>query len=239
MNSSASVSQISSTDSATPNHTRSDFATIFHEQDIRQPLDPNRRFCATPGPYLGPESMLRHVNTDGIQVSKRIHFGPNTVPFGERNKYKKAGGTYDIQYESLHIRPKPKFGPFLKSARVLKLGIDCSDDQRSPSPSPAQPSPSDIQSAANEEYSIRPFSNSYRASLVPLPKLKTKALPRLHFDDSSYSNQRKGAHHDLTPSYIKKEARIELFSSIAKIPRKHVSTAYPSKIRKQINREIS
>lgn len=239
MNSSTSVSQISSADSAAAtNHTRSDFTTIFHEHDIRQPLDPNRRFCATPGPYLGPESMLRHMNTDGLQVSRRIHFGPNTVPFGERNKYKKAGGTYDVQYDSLHVRPKPKFGPFLKSARVLKLGIECSDDHSTPSP--AQPSSSDIQSAASEEcYSIRPFNNSYRASLVPLPKLKTKALPRLHFDDSSYTNQKKEIHHDLTPSYIKKEARIELFSSIIKIPRKHVSTAYPSKIRTQINKEIS
>ena len=239
MQSSSSVSLLSSVNSAATDRTRSDFATIFHEHDIRQPLDPNKRFCATPGPYLGPESMLRHVNTDGIQVSKRIHFGPNTVPFGERNKYKKAGGTYDVQYDSLHVRPKPKFGPFLKSARVLKLGIDCSDDKRTPSPAPRSSSPPDAFSIASEDYSIRPFTNSYRASLVPLPKIKTKAPPRLHFDDSSYTNARKGAHHDLTPSYIKKEARIELFSSIATIPRKHMSTAYPTKIKKQITREIT
>lgn len=223
--SSASVSQITAANTVS---TRSDFATIFQDHDIRQPLDPNRRFCDTPGPYLGPDSMLRHVTTAGIKKSKRIHFGPDDVPFGERNDYKKANETYDVQYDSLHVRPKPPFGPFPKAARVLKLGQECADDRR-------PVSPASISESFAEEYSIRPFTNSYRASLVPLPKIKSKAPPKLTFDDSSYSSRKqKVVVHDLTPSYIKKEARIELFSAIEKIPRKHLSTSFPSRVGKQL-----
>lgn len=240
ISSSASMSQISSL--ATKNAfspTRSDFTTIFHEHDIRQPLDPNRRFCVTPGSYCGPESLLRHVNTDGIQETKRIHFGSNTVPFGERNKYKMAGPTYDIKFDSLQVRPKLKFGPFLKSARVLKLGNECSDDRRtstSPCSRSSQGSPSSFR---NNNSEVKTFSNSYRAALVPLPKLKSKAPKPILFDASSYTNKHSRLDvHDLTPSYIKKEARIELFSSIVKIPRKHVSTPFESRIRRQLRDEV-
>jgi len=146
-----------------------------------------------------------------------------------------AGPTYDIKFDSLQVKPKLKFGPFLKSARVLKLGNECSDDRRS-STSPCSRSSQGSPMSFRNNSDVKVFSNSYRAALVPLPKLKSKAPKPILFDDSSYTN--KYSVHDLTPSYIKKEARIELFSNIVKIPRKHVSTPFESRIRRQLRDEL-
>jgi hypothetical protein len=130
--------------------------------------------------------------------------------------------------------------------------MECSDSgPRSLSPNPRAASPASIgsseentefarsHSSGEGNYRIRPFSNSYRASLVPLPKLKSKAPVPLIFDSSSYTGKQRLKVHDLTPTYIKKEARINLFAEIEKIPRKHASTTFHSRAGSQLKEELS
>jgi hypothetical protein len=80
------------------------------------------------------------------------------------------------------------------------------------------------------------YSNSSKAKLVKLPKLKTKKLPDLTLIDNSYQNNRIIV-NDLTPSYIKKEAKINLFSKIETIPRKHFSTKFVTKSALQVTNQ--
>jgi hypothetical protein len=83
---------------------REDHATIFHESDRRQPLDPKLRFCSTPGPY----TIRSELKNDGITQIKSVHFGPSNIPFGDRESVKFALPSYDVQYESTRLSDKPR-----------------------------------------------------------------------------------------------------------------------------------
>jgi hypothetical protein len=100
---------------------RSEFKTIFHDNDHRDPLDPKLRHTITPGPYRGQDQILEKVDQDGKHiVHNTLQFGRNDIPFGERaTYYKKALPAYDIKYDSRQLRPSTKMGSFAKNKRIF------------------------------------------------------------------------------------------------------------------------
>ena len=153
------------------------------------------------------------------------------MSMGDRNRVKKAGPEYNIKYDSLHIKPKEKYGAFSKSNRgilpengsnsqVLNDDATTAIDAESSLLSDSYPntfySGKGLSKISNHEHTA-----SYKATLVRLPILKKRIPPTLTFDRKSYHYTRN--YHDLTPSYIHKEAKIDFFGDIVKIPRKHKS----------------
>lgn len=115
---------------------RSEFMTIFHGNDRREPLDPRRRFCVTPGAYLGHESVLESSSISGKQrVHNTVPFGPNNQPFGSRGNWKQALPDYEVKYDSTQLKTQPKLGSFAKNKRIYipldtQNRIDEEDDGR-------------------------------------------------------------------------------------------------------------
>lgn len=89
---------------------RSDFASVFHDNDKRQPLDPSLRFCETPGPTLGHDPVLETVKYDGRYKAPSIYLDKNTsARFKEIEPMKE----YDPHHNSTHLvkRTKEQFVP--------------------------------------------------------------------------------------------------------------------------------
>lgn len=222
----------------------SEFKTIHHFNDERQPFDPKNKFCATPGPLLGPDDALHSTSVLGS------HHVPNTVhmntepPKDGRFPIKKALPCYDVRYDSLQVRPTARYGTFSKDKRIyIPLAGDSATQpsstednndeimqrSRSPgasrSPSSSRNSRSPAGRASTAEMPYRSITEA-RCALVRLPKLKTKAPPVLHFRDTSYKNDRLAKPLDLTPSLVNKKAYTHLFDKYLAIPRKHKSSSY-------------
>lgn len=212
---------------------RTEYTTIFHNHDDRNPFDPKNHFTETPDPYLSQDTIYAAKKHDGIVLLKNtLPFGPNDVPFGERNPTKPALPEYDVQYDSLQVRPTPKLGSFPISKRIhipseeeMKQSFKKLPNEEENSPSklkPVQPNPSTSEIASKTGLSVFEI----RCNLVPLPKLKTRAPPRLVLDDTCYRKARLAQPLILTPSVVKREARLNLFEKIPCIPRKHKSVEF-------------
>lgn len=212
---------------------RSEFSTIYHNYDDRNPFDPKTHFTETPDPYLGQDTIFESKKHDGIvKLKNTLPFGPTDVPFGERNPTREALPDYEVNFDSIHFKPKPKFGKFPVSKRIhipteeeMKQSASHVDSQDSPSKvklRPIQPAPSTSEIASQTGMSVFEI----RCNLVPLPKLKTRAPPKLVLDDSCYRNSRIKQPVVLTPSVVKKQARLNLFEKIPCIPRAHRSVDF-------------
>ena len=214
---------------------RSDHATIFHDHDIRQPLDPKLRFCATPGPYLSQNPALSSTSVHGVdEVHNTSDFGHNDIPFGQRLPTKKALPDYEVNYDSLQVRKAPTLTTIPKSKRIYipkKGDPPCPlegehrvierERPRSSSPKRSQSPPFQPNKSMGEMSVLE-----WRCSLVKLPKLKTRAPPKIHFLTESYKREKKKMPVMLTPKVVKEKARVNLFDHILAIPRSHRSTAY-------------
>lgn len=223
---------------------RKESVTIFHNHDQRDPLDPKLRFDPTPDPYLSHNSALSSKDVFGIhQVKDTLPFGPDDVPFGERNPIKKALPTYEVNYDSRQIRPNPKLTSFSKSKRIYipKKGEkpfpgshdedDAADQGRSRSQSPIMGrrgmSGSRSRSPLNQSQSLENMSVfQMRCNLVVLPKLKTRRPPELRFNAASYRKDKRKMPILLTPKVVKEKAKVNLFKNILTIPRPHKSAAF-------------
>ena len=218
---------------------RTEYVTIFHNHDSRMGLDPHKMCAETPGAYDITSTPMEYVNQDGTTKIKALDFGKNsTVPLGDRNKAKPAGPEYNVKWDSLVINPRPKYGFFpqdkriyipLKENEIKKGGPDLSvtnnsSELNSPSKRTATALQTISKYGTEAELNAIAHTNSFKAALVPLPKLKKRTPQKLHFDRSAYGKV--GVIDDLTPSYIKNAAKIDFFSGIVKIPRKHVSTSF-------------
>ncbi len=211
---------------------RSDFMTIFHHHDDRVPYDPKTQFTKTPGPYLGQSTPLESLKHDGkVVVKKTLSFGPDDIPFGERNATKQALPSYDVNYDSSYIRPTTKLGTFPITKRIyiptkedMKRALKGAQEQHEPIDNERhyQPRPSTSDIAFKTGLSVFEI----RCNLVPLPKLRSRAAPKLIFDDSSYRNKRLSQPLMLTRKQLDKEAQVEVFSYLATIPRKHKSVEF-------------
>lgn len=213
---------------------RSEFKTIFHEGEKRDPFDTNRRYCTTPGPYLAHDSILETVKSDGKHtVRGALPFGPNSVPFGARMEYKLALPTYDVKYDSKHLKPIPKLGSFPKEKRIdipekkmtkstddigrntLKIQIQSdSKAENSHSFSPTGPSSSPTQAKSISIAEIR-------SGLVRLPIVKRKPITKVEFNDESYRKGKKQTVLNMTPSLMRSEIKDRVFDKLLAIPRQH------------------
>lgn len=211
---------------------RSDFMTIFHKHDERVPYDPKTQFAKTPGPYLGQDTPFESLKFDGkAKVKNVLPFGPDDVPFGERNATKPALPSYDVKYDSNYIRPTTRLGTFPISKRIyiptkedMKQALKQVEQEHSPvdHENHFQPRPSTTDIAKKTGMSVFEI----RCNLVPLPKLKTRAPPKLIFDDSSYRKKRLAKPMMLTRKELDREANVEVFSKLATIPRQHKSVEF-------------
>lgn len=203
---------------------RSEFKTIFHEREKRDPYDSNRRYCVTPGPYLAHDSVLQTIKNDGKYVVRgSVPFGADNVPFGERVETKRALPTYDVNYDSKYIRPMPKLGSFPKNKRSQENAAELinnsvttgnsspTTNRRANSSSPTQFSNSE----SRNSISLAEF----RCSLVKLPKVKRRNFTKIEFDDRSYHKDKKVL--NMTPSLMRSEVKDRVFEKLMAIPRPH------------------
>jgi hypothetical protein len=210
----------------------SDFRTIFHSHDTRNPLDPKLRFCQTPGPYLTHGSALETVSVDGIQsVKDTVRFGRKDIPFGARNPLRQALPDYDVNFDSKLLRPQPRLTSFSKSKRETlparksadSEGTVVNDTRASSSSRPRSRSPLH-HTGSTENMSV--FQQ--RCSMVVLPKLRTRKPPTLIFDSSSYRRSKSKMPDLLTPNVVKKKAKVDLFHHLLAIPKQHRSAQFNS-----------
>ena len=89
---------------------RADFASVFHDNETRQPLDSKLRFCETPGPTLTHEPLLDSLKYDGRHKAHAVLLEKDRV---ERFKDCEPLKEYDPQHNSLHLvkRTKETFVP--------------------------------------------------------------------------------------------------------------------------------
>ncbi len=166
-----------------------------------------------------------------MKATSKIHFGPNDVPFGERNDYKVALPEYEVKYDSAQIRSIAKLGSFDKTKRELKLGAVCyynDSAEEGAAASPTRKSPHRQQHQESDGEVPHKSVYEMRRSAVQLPKIKTRSPEKLIFNASSY---RPAAGRDvlsLTPKRINRVANVHLFDPIVAIPRKHVSVGFTS-----------
>lgn len=98
-----------------------EFNTVYHAHDDRVPFDPKSGITPTPAPqnYNVESGILKYVNEDGVHKTKNtLPFGPSDVPFGDRNRYKEALPCYDVNYDSLQVKPTPKLTTFSRDKRI-------------------------------------------------------------------------------------------------------------------------
>lgn len=219
---------------------RTEFKTIFHDYDERQPLDPKLSFYNAPGASLTHESMLRARTFDGVREVGKVHFGRDDLPFGERNEYRKALPEYNVNYDSYHIRSKPHLGSISKSKRIyIPPPGEFAQQQREKAALTASMAPGDEELRRHKQtvqYTRgghkNKFSNSERVR-INLPVLKVRQPDKLIFDDTCYrrssstasklQNPATTGDFDMRPSNVNKHAKIALFGDMLKIPRKHKS----------------
>ena len=223
---------------------RSEFKTIFHQSEKRDPYDTNRRYCVTPGPYLAHDSILETVKTDGKHTVKgALPFGPNCLPIN-RGEWKTALPTYDVNYDSKYIRPVPKFGSFPKDKRIdipgnaysqkNDLHIDGIDTENVNKHGDQEFSPtkSHFRSKSPERSVIEA-----RCNLVRLPILKRKPITKLKFDDSSYRKSQKQTVLNMTPSLMRSEVKDRVFDKLLAIPRAHKAPGLKMSLKNDIHEE--
>lgn len=211
---------------AQDNH-RSDMMTIFHEHDRRQPLDPKLRACRTPGPSLSSGSLLETVYHDGLRKSKTIHLGPNDIPFGERNETKIASTSYDVQYDSLHVRPRPTQGHIPKNSRFPHYEKKEEKDSTRLETE---------QSNSLSKVTIKAVDSVERPrSLAPKP-MKMRVQPVAKFDSSCYSDSRRALPIDISPGVIQSIVRTNMFGGILTVPKLHKSRNLETKLSNRLQK---
>lgn len=94
-----------------------DQRTIWHDYDKRQPLDPNKKFCKTPGSQLPLDSGLGpNPYCDGVQRPSSVLFSKFE---DDRNPVRLALPSYNIKYDSEVIRRRTRLGKISKSLRFV------------------------------------------------------------------------------------------------------------------------
>jgi hypothetical protein len=169
---------------------RSEFMTIYHEHDRRQPLDPKLRFCKTPGPRLSHQPLAEAITYQGKYKASSVHFGPNNIPFGERTTTKMAMQDYDIPYESLYLRKRPTLGfishsrrwetdpPHYKDTHKIRKDIGREESLRARTPSKYQ---ADYSMNAKDRVTAK-FATSTDKSAGMTQEYSEDAIPHINFD---------------------------------------------------------
>jgi hypothetical protein len=196
------------------NSTR-DHITIFHEHNIRQPLDPKLRFCSTPGPSLDQDSILGPIkSTLGINKPYRVLISANV---NERNPTIVASNSYDIKYDSPVLRKMPLLGTIPKAKRSYDV-IKEVDDQT-------------IVSNCDR---MKAKEWSQPKSISPLKLRKQMQMEKMFLDSSCYDRVKKPMPLDLNPAVINKLSKCNIYHALMTKPRHHRTKAIESQVTKTL-----
>ncbi|RYH00571.1 hypothetical protein EON65_49140 [archaeon] len=220
-----------------------EYKTIFHSHDIRQPFDPKLRFCETPAPLLAHSDALKSTTIEGTKEAHRVvRMEPWAFAQEERFPIKQSLPSYDVKYDSAQLKRGIYLGSFGKDKRIhIPLKGEEVGEQKDTEEFNAShlrpyaseftnlrgsPSPSSPGGRGRPRTSSSPTLAEKRCALVRLPKLKHKSPHILTFNDSSYRNERLAKPLDLTPSLVNKKAYVRLFDQYLWLPRGHKSGGF-------------
>lgn len=242
--------------SLSPQSFKNEFTTVFHEHGSKMAIDPNRRYCATPGPLLSHEPILSHIAIDGKYEAPGLSFGLPTMPFGERIETKLALPDYDIKYDSEVVTKRVPMGKILKSIRFkhyekahidshqkrTQLQIDSVDHgadaaENDVSVCSRDHSRSYASSSLSGQSQIAGYSsNSAKSSLVTKVKIKLKPAPEVpKFAVPRIYSRIKAEDITLTPKLINETVKANLFHKLYAMPRQyHSQHVVPVKIAEKI-----
>lgn len=216
---------------------RTEAATVFHDYDKRLALDPNRRYCATPGNGLAHDSLLLTHSTSGITVPTKVHFGPEDIPFGERCPVKAALPTYFPDFDSNALCRTVKLSKISPTARKTFADMVILKSLREEQPE----SPIVLRNTRERrEYAAlrsptSPLALSLKPSPVRMPILRTRKPPPMKFDSSCYKVLTKDQ-VELNPKSIARLAQVGLFSELLTQKRHYDSALLHSRITEKIKR---
>lgn len=201
---------------------RSSETTTFHEHDRRQPLDPYRRFERSDSSGLLHGGPTEYVTIFGPHKVKRVNFGHNDIPFGERNETRLALPTYAIKYDSAMIKKKTQLGVIPRSKRTTIF-------DSLPDAEPVDPSPPKLEQVVEKTAPSPPS---------PQRKITFKKTEEPHFDASCYTSTKKSLPVDLSPGYIRSQVRSNMFGGVLTVPRLHASKQLESHIAQRLSKYV-
>lgn len=240
---------------------RSESATIFHDYDRRLGLDPNRRYCPTPGQGLSHDSILLAHTNSGLVSPSKVSFGPDDIPFGERCAVRPAGPTYEPNYDSKFIKPFVKLSTISSTERKTYVDIQISrlnklEDEVAASRAKGAGASSwsssllHASTLSSVPQSVNPIPESHSrahthsraaaatkppASPIRMPIIRTRKPPALNFDSSSYKALAR-EQVELNPKSISKLARVGIFNELLAQRREYDSGKLNSQIAEKLRR---
>jgi hypothetical protein len=230
---------------------KGEFATLFHDHHTRMCIDPNTRRTETPAANLTHADVLEQITHDGKRSVKKIHFGRNDIPFGDRNKYKSALPEYDPQFNSL-VRstiPRPKLGKISSTVRFKHYEpVEPPEPEQKPTTpfeqdamfSPISTGKWSKDNVSNSNCDVgfesvdggvnSPSGADNTRASASRRRRKTKQ-ETIKFDDSCYSKlKRKVELVEQNPKAISDSVKVNMFANIYTLSRPH----YTKKIDTQI-----
>ena len=223
---------------------RTEAATIFHDHDRRQGLDPHRRFCPTPDLGLSHDSLLLVHTTSGVQSPSKVVFGPDDIPFGERCPVKPAGPVYNPDYDSKQLKRTVKLSKISPTERKTYVDLQIQRNLRESEERRTDSAPSSSTQVLGSTISSTPGLGTHRAnkpapapaaSPIRMPILRTRKPPQLHFDASCYRAMAP-EQVELNPRSISRLARVGIFNELLAQKREYDSSKMGSLIAEKVRR---
>jgi hypothetical protein len=216
---------------------KTEFRTVFHDFDRRQPLDPNRKFTKTPGSYLKPEPITDAVTINGKYKAPGFTFNSDYLPDYKysRNNVQPALPIYDVNYDSKWCKPGVLLAKISTSERFPSPTQRKRDNDRSPSPDCKRFT--DKQQNASIANSTILTSESI-LSQIKMPKLKSIDKIVMKFDASSYTNNKIKPEIVLCPSLIEKKIRKNAFMAMVTAKTEHKTKNLESKLNNRLKMNL-
>jgi len=214
---------------------KTEFRTVFHDFDRRQPLDPNRKFTKTPGSYLKPDPITDTVLTNGKYKAPGFTFNSDYLPDYKysRNNVQPALPIYDVNYDSKWCRPGILLAKMSPSDRFPSAEKIQRRLERERSPSPDCKRFTDKQQNASIANSSLITSETIQSS-IRMPKLKSIDKLEMKFDASSYTNNKIKPEIVLCPSLIEKKIRKNAFMAMITVKQEHRTSNLESKLNNRL-----
>lgn len=215
---------------------KTEFRTVFHDYDRRQPLDPNRKFTKTPGPgsYLQQDTITDTVTIYGKYKAPGFTFNSDNLPDYKysRNNVQPSLPIYDVNYDSKHCKPGILLAKISQSERFPST----EKAQRERSPSPDSKRFNDKQPASLVNSSI--ITSDSIQSQIRMPKLKSIDKLVMKFDARSYTNNKIKPEIVLCPSLIEKKIRKNAFMAMITVKTEHKTSHIETKVNNRLKMNL-
>lgn len=218
---------------------KTEFRTVFHDYDRRQPLDPNKKFTKTPGSYLKPEPITDTVLFTGKYKAPGFTFNSDYLPDYKysRNNVQPALPIYDVNYDSKWCKPGVLLAKISSSERFPSPEKVQRKLERERSPSPECKRFVDKQQNSSIISTSIAASESKMESIqsqIKMPKLKSIEKLVMKFDASSYTNNKIKPEIVLCPSLIEKKIRKNAFMAMITAKTEHKTSQLESKFKNRL-----